>query len=605
MIQEQRGGRLMPDQATSIETMPHPTTTEQFPGLSTELTNRYLPEHLSQQLTDILNLYKNYNEMLPEEKRRTKADFNYLDTFYRGFLADRNRRSEEIDTPEYRESAEKAQGLLPMATFLVLCMDGRVKPIHTNGFTAGVASAIRTPAGMLNEFIRSDGKLSLDLDTNFGKLLVEKLKNSENVAEVFDSHWTCAARIGEEAATGSHPGDSGLFSDVLTKKEMIKATKEALATSPDAEGKNVAFIQTTFNPYTGFMYMGLERDKSIEFAKQISRQNASEEGTDPGEEAKYAEYNKTVLKELIDSGNIISTGALCQDEVMQDALEQVRFDCDWQNNYAESAIKFWNAIERLKGEVGPYLEEKIGKLYPELTDRSDEHTKELQERMMLLLTNWFNASLHNTTHNENSYLETDDHEYSGERHYRYDTHMEEGVKVSEGGHPPYDIMMFVVYNGDLENLPDRIELASGIVRANRARKDNPVKDPTRPNLAPAKVERLPVPVVVQEIIRNEELVSVGDEDWKGLEAINWDNLPKNWNTMREGQFTDYLISKGIGNVLLRRGIEKMRRTMARIYEPQTKTAPHLKELFKLVLPIICDEERETHAIIPFVKVGRE
>ena len=224
---------------------------------------------------------------------------------------------------------------------------------------------------------------------------------------------------------------------------------------------------------------------------------------------------------------------------------------------------------------------------------------------MLLLTNSFNAYLHNGRHNEEEYLAMDDHAYEELGYYEYGQHMEEGVKISEGGHPPYDIMMFVVYNGDLENLPDRLELASGIVRSNRARSKNPVKDPTRPDRNPERVERLPVPVVMQEIVRDRDKVKVSEQDWKNLETIKWDDIPRNWNTITEREFTEYLISKGVGNVLLRVGIEKMRQRMARIYEPQTKTAPHLKGLFKSVLPILCDGDRITHAIIPLIKVGRE
>lgn len=594
------------DPSREVQIMETTDQSEQFPGLDEALVDQYVPEHLRQQLSGMMDLYRNYNDKLPSEYARSEADFKFLEAFYLGFIADRARRSAEIATPEYEATVEKANSLLPMSVFEVLCMDGRVKLVHTNGFTAGIGSAIRTPAGMLNEFIRRDGTLVLDKNSNFSKQLFNKLDRYDNVAEVFDSHWTCAARIGEEAATGSHPDDKGLLRDVITKKEMIQATKKMLAKNPDAiRNKNIAFIQTTFNPFTGFMYMGLERDESIEFAKNLKRQKADESGDDPREEEKYAEFTKEVLADLIGGGDIISTGALIEEDVVKSAFDSAAFDVDWQHDYVNSAEKYWNAIEQLKGDLLGHLEEKVVSLYPDLGNDDDASKKEREERAMLLLTNAFNGYLHNNSHSETEYLQMDDHEYEEKTVYPYGTHMEQGVKVSEGGHPPYDIMMFVVYNKDLENLPGWVELASGIVRNNRSRSSKPVKDPTRPNRTPDQVERLPVPIIVQEIIRNEEKVKISDESWQNFESIVWDDLPKDWDTMGQDDFTDYLVSKGIGDVLLRKGIERTRRTMARLYEPQTKTAPHLKELFKTAIPIICDEDRVTHGIIPFAKVGRE
>lgn len=598
--------RITMDPSRELNIMNAENQKDQFPGLDKDLVDLHVPEHLQQQVTGVMDLYRKYNEKLPTEYSRSEADFAFLEAIYLGFLADRGRRSKEIATPEYEATVEKANGLMPMSTFEVLCMDGRVKLVHTNGFTAGIGSAIRTPAGMLNDFIRRDGVLVLDKSTNFSKQLFKKLEKYDNVAEVLDSHWTCAARIGEEEATGNHPEDKGLLRDVITKKEMIQATKEMLSKNPNAtKDKNVAFVQTTFNPFTGFLYMGLERDETIEFAKNSKRQQAVENGDDPQEEEKYAEYTKDVLANLIENGNIISTGALVQEDVVKQAFDSAVFDIDWQHDYVASAGKYWNAIGQLKSELLPHIQEKVLSLYPHLGDDSDSSRKELEERAMLLLTNAFNGYLHNNTHVESDYLQMDDHDYEEKTVYPYGSHMEQGVKVSEGGHPPYDIMMFVVYNKDLENLPGWVELASGIVRNNRKRAKKPVIDPTRPYRRPDQVERLPVPIIVQEIIRDEELVSVSEESWKKFESIDWGDLPKNWDTMEQDDFTDYLVSKGVGDVLLRKGLERSRRTMARLYEPQTKTAPHLKELFKTAVPIICDENRVVHGIVPFVKVGRE
>lgn len=568
-------------------------------GASPEAIEQFLPENLAYQVENFVGLHRRYNEMVPKRFRSPEEDFEYLEDFFKGFILDRNRRAEEVSDPRYERVVELANTLLPMPTLEVICMDGRVKLIHTNGFSAEIGNSLRTPAGLLKEFVRqSDGKLSLERNSKFARLLLDQLSKNNTIAEVFDSHWFCAARIGEEEATGNHTADGGLFRDILQKKEMVDATKDFAQT--EGRENDIAFIQTTFNPITGYLYMGLERDGAIEFAEEIARKKGEERGVNPDRATQYAQYDKPTIKALLEQGEIISTGDFLKDEEIRSAFERNFFNADWQKDYLQTAEKFWSSIEKLRDELLPRLEGVVSKIYPENTD-PEKYRLEIEERAMILLTNAFNAFLHNTTHNEMEYLEKTDHEYELEGHYRYGEHSEEGVKVSEGGHPPYDIAMFVVYSGDIENISSRVELASKLVRNNR--RAGRVKDRLGRLTNPDEFGIIPVPIVMQEIARNQNGVKISEKDWGALGKIEWDDMPPNWASLTDKEMSNYLVSKGISNHLLIQSVLALREKMAMIYNPSQETSSHIKDLYKIVLPIISDQKRKTHAVIPFVEIN--
>lgn len=559
-------------------------------GLPREEYRKYLPEHLEKQVDDLMQLYQNYNELLPMMYRQRGEDLVSHRAFYLSFLIDRNRRAEETATPEYNDTVEFANSQLPVETLMILCMDGRVKLIHTNGFSAGVGGSIRTAGGMLEGFEEEEAGLTLRPTSSFARLIERKINEDSDkpLGENFDSHWTCAARIQEEAATGNYPhADAGLYRDVRYKKRMVEATRDYVNQySPDAK-RDLILTQTTFNPTTGYMYMGLETDAALTFAES--------QATDP----KYAEFNKDVMKELIMKEKIISTGELAAEKVFRSAFEKYKFQADWKNGYESTAKQFWTGIASLKEELMPQLSERLIAIYPTLARRGERARKELEHRAMILLTNAFNAYLYNPNHDEMSYLEMDDHDYEALGIYPYGIHNEEGVKVSEGGHPPYDITMFVVYPGDT----DSVETASKIVRGNRAGKR--VKDVLgNYDNDPEGFAKSPVPVVMQEIVRETELSKVSDHEWETLKGIDWSDMPSNWDRMTYEDFDRYLVEKGVSSHLIAIHLHSMREKMKGFYDDKT-LGKHLKQLYKTVMPIICNQDRETLAVIPLVKVGRE
>jgi hypothetical protein len=220
----------------------------------------------------------------------------------------------------------------------------------------------------------------------------------------------------------------------------------------------------------------------------------------------------------------------------------------------------------------------------------------LKERAMLILTNAYNAYLHHTTDPNTEGKQDNLHAL---HQYRYGQHEEEGIKVSEGGYPPYEISMFVLNDGNIATLPQDIELASSIVRSNR--RDGRVAD--RWNLSDGSNDfaKAPVPIVIQEIVRDERLTK---DDWNELKKIDWNDiytLP--WDSMTDGQFDTYLEKKGKLTQSLANAIKKIRRKLIALYDPEVATSAHLIEQYKTIIGIVCDHERRTHIVIPFVKLG--
>jgi hypothetical protein len=570
------------------------------------IERRLLHERIGGQITGFINLLESYNGKLPAERQRCPEDYAYLRNFFPDFVSDRNARAEEVNTDEYKETLKVAEKLLPMTPFSVMCMDGRVKPIHVFGFSAGVGGSIRVPGGLLKEFFRGkDGELALDGKSNFAELLAEALKrNSSSLAEIFDSHYACAARKGEEQSRGGIPDDEGLYSDVLHKKEMVQATRKFILENYDGDSTQVALIQSSFNPITGFLYMGLETDAALAFAREEAGrkevEKAAAEGRAP--ETAVPAYSKDVLAKLIDEGKIISTGALIDHPLIRKAFDDHFFAVSWKNNYVDTATRFWTGLSEMKDDLLPLFEDSLKRIYPELAIANKKTKKELEERAMLLMSNAYNAYLHNSDHSESAYLAMDDHAYEKEKHYEYDAHIEQGIKISEGGYPPYDIPMFVIFSGDEDNMPANIELASGIVRDNRIKGR---VDYEKAGYGCAEdFAKAPVAIVMQEIVRDTRLT---EADWETLEQIDWGDLPdKEWDKMTPAEFANYLAGKGTDrpiSLTLANSLENLRRKMAKIFDKNSVTSAHLIEQLKVVLPVICDQDRKTHAVIPFVKLG--
>ncbi len=559
--------------------------------------NQFLSERVKGQIFDFVGLLERYNSKLPSERQRSPEDYAFLRHFYPAFVADRNSRASEVRSPEYEAAVDEGVNNLPMTTMAVMCMDGRVKMIHVFGFSAEIGSAIRVPGGLPKGFVRGkDGRLVLDPESSFAQQLDIALNKNRRLAEVFDSHWACKARKEEEASRGKSPQDGGLYSDVLHKKEMAAAIQEyVLETHEDT--RQLALIQTTFNPITGYLYMGLETDEALAFAKDYAQRKANGNG-------KHADkalpvYSKEVIKAMIDEGIVISTGQLIDNDVVRRSFDENFFTVSWRDDYVNSAMNLWEGISAMRDTILPIFKRNLIALYPGLSSTDKNTQRELEERAMLLLCNAFNAYLHNRDHNEADYLQMEDEKYEEQEHYEYDEHREEGVKISRGGHPVYHIPMLVVDSEDKKNMPGATEFGGEIVRGNRLKKS--VVDGSGTYTEPEEFAQAPVPCVMQEIVTDERLTA---DDWKALEDIDWSDLKDlEWDKKTSSQFAKYLEKKGKLVNSLANALERLRQNMITVFDRDADTAAHLIDQYKVILPVVCDQDRETHAVVPFIKLG--
>ncbi len=316
-----------------------------------------LSKRLDRQLHRFLESMKRYNKLRLAEKQRASRDYDYLEDFYHRFLAGQNQRALEIVSPEYLEIVELADRQFPYPTSWVLCMDGRVLPVLISGASADIGDNMRVPGGNIREFVRGiNGKFTLLEHSNFAKLLASAFERveSDTIVEVFDSHVACAAVKAEETARGREPADGGLLRDVLHKREMAEATKE-FARHKLADKKKVIVIQTSFDPHNGFMFMGLETEYALAFAKE----------KDPG----VPSFTGEVLHALAAEGKIISSEHIAHELAIRKLFEKYAFSPDWRTKYIQTSGQFWHAIDAMKHDAYASIEGEVLKVYPQISKK--------------------------------------------------------------------------------------------------------------------------------------------------------------------------------------------------------------------------------------------
>ncbi|MBI2033434.1 MAG: hypothetical protein HYT10_03175 [Candidatus Levybacteria bacterium] len=534
---------------------------------------------IEKQIDDFIVSLQEYNALRPRPRR--KKDYDFLRRFYLGFIKDRNSRSSEVESQDYRKVVDFARSLIPAPTQFNFCIDGRVMAIIAFGMSALMGRSIRTPGGMLRDFIRGkDGKLYLKKESMYGMHLLNAYTKCETdvLVEVFDSHLGCSARLSEEQIKGRMPQDFGLMADVSHKRQIAQAVVE-FASSVFAGEKRVIPIQTSFDPHRGYIYMGLEKEDVFNLARE-----------------KAGGFTEEMLSELVDKNLIISTQRLSENEKIEKILADLFFEIDWNNAYINSADLFWKRIVTLRTKLGNLFEKMLCEIYPYLEKDTKELRVEKEQRLLLLLSNTLSGYLHN--HREVTKDVDGIKPHMHEVHYPYGVHQEEGVGVSEGGYPPYAISLFAVSNMDEKNMAGNIALAVGLVRKNRL--EGRVKDAFGFYSSVQEFVEASVPVVVQEVIRD---TSADDHAWEKVKKINWNDLPENWDTMTDGAFMSYLHLKGCTQAGILLGINNLRKHMALLYNPTTPISSLLVEHYNVALPIVANRYRKNKFVVPFVKLG--
>lgn len=554
-------------------------------------TKSLVTPELRKQVNTFIDSLEGFNEKRKKVgfRDRHSEDYQFLRDFFLRFFADRNKRADEVSQKKYSEVIILAHKLIPVPTLWNVCVDGRVLVILMIGGSAKIGSSIRTPGGILPEFVfGKDGKMKLLENSHFAHSLDAMLIKFDVITEAFDSHVGCAARGAEELAKGRSFSDSGLMSDVLDKKDMIIAMQKYVK-QRYGNTKKVIALQTSFDPHSGYMYMGLESSDALFYAKLHADEKTGDAvGT---EHTVLSEYSDEILDALVKQEMIISTQELVAEPEINTLFAKHAFSIHWQTDYVQSATKFWEGIAALKNKVLPIIEKKLLRIYPELKSDDQLTQKELQERAIILLANAFSGYLNN--HYKTYHQKKDEQIDDG--HYLYGSHTEEGVWVSIGGNSPYAIPMFGV--SPEVHLAANVVFSASIVRANRFAER--VIDRSGIFVHPKQFAKTPVPVVAQEVVRE----PVSDEEWEKFSKIGWADLPEDWDKMESVSFMDYLLHKGVSNSFIMLAINNLRNRMALLFDPDSPTSAHMVRNHEVAVPVIAGKNRYNHFIVPFVKLG--
>lgn len=524
------------------------------------------------QVAHFLNPFIEANELRPEVDKRLANEYESLGNYFVMYAIERNVRAREIETQEYEEVVETAKEQLPFATYEKHCIDDRVTQVIKYGFTAGISNAIRIPGGMSRDFVRDETtqQIKLNPNSNFTIALDNAFNKHDVVAQLLDSHLGCAARERKETGRkGSPPEDHGLYRDVVEKRQMAQAMRRY--TFEKYQGsKQVVPIQTSFDPHSGYMFMGLETQPALEYAQKHAADNEN------------PVYSEQILKELVQRGMIISTAIIAEHPEVDQVFKENAFPVNWKINYSKSAKNFWERTAHVKDRVTPIIKEELIRVYPFL--QLEKFQGELEERAMLLLANAFSGFLNNQ-----------------DGSYPYAKHEEEGVEITEGGYGPHNTSTFEVSSLEPDGLSESTQLAIGLVRTNRTA--GRVRDISHNFPEPKKFAAVIVPTVVAEIIRNPEIKVYGHM----LSLINWSDMPTKWNSMSPEEFASYIAEKQLREGFkfpdsLKEAVESLRQRMIILYERRIISESLINQ-DSIAMPVIVDKSRRVIGVVPFIKVG--
>lgn len=459
-----------------------------------------------------------------------------------------------------------------------ICIDVRVSLKLLAGLHEG---AFRTPAGDNDiDFLPSEKPgdfLFVKPNGEFAKMLDRAFASHHVVIEILDSHMGCAAaRTRVQEQTRTSPPDHGLRDNVLKKKRMDRAMIEYCVVNHP--GKYILPIHTSFDPHSGFLFMGLEKDETLNDERVL--QNG---------------YTEPILRELAREGKIISTQLLLDDPLIRAFLETYYFDMNLTERYAHDTLRLWTKLQGMSHDALPIIEKKLIAVFPEL--KSDGRSEERRERALLLLTNTFIAFLHNYREDGTT------------KPYSYGVHNESVIAVTRSSKDPYSAAC--AFNDDPRspNISGVINFAEGIIRDNRTRGDmsNPERSAVRTLYGAGGREHIENPVLVFLF----ERVENGDQQpspelVQKLRNADWSALSKtpSWMYLSKDRFFTYLDNtvadipehiKEIINTLRMRAIE--------LYQPGHPATEGL--LSGRLVPVwtLAGPNRETLALFPFMAKG--
>ncbi|HSR89340.1 MAG TPA: hypothetical protein VLK22_03000 [Candidatus Udaeobacter sp.] len=548
------------------------------------LDNLELPEigeGLEQQLENYVRVVANLdrergdqNNSEQENKKLAMLHFKLCQ-----FIYSRDHRLDEIASSEVQEAIETKTGLFPYGVpKLLLCLDGRV----LSKLFAGLhGNALRMPAGDSSEFRpRRHGKGLFLADGQISNVVDEVLKSQDEVCEVLDSHVGCAARnlAAEEKKGGAVP-DKGLSDDVRRKRDMAVALQKYVGNKYAGE-KKVVVLQTSFDPHSGYMYMGLEKADCLDHDPRVTAEG-------------FTENN---INSLVEEGKIIYAKELA-DNVFRDLFLKNYFAINYETDYVNSTANFWNKIKAMSKEALPIVKEKLEQVFSKelvgLTDQ--EREKQIEQRAVLLLANAYNAFLHN--YNQDG----------SPREYAYEKHDESVVVVTLSEKGPFDRARSFSLNPANPDLSGDINLAKGLIQGNRrgGRMSATEKKAVESLYGGKKEDYVnnPIPIILFERLE----ISPDPLVLQKLQLADWSDLAeKNWMSMSEQEFDAYLEGK-VSNIPLKvaRKINELRQRAISLYKPGQKSTEALLDGRLVPVWVLTGPDRRTLAMLPFVAKGYE
>jgi hypothetical protein len=564
------------EEKLQLEILAQEESTEKFVGLEASL----LPPNIQAQLDRYFVALAEVDKTRSQPRAFYARESEALKFKASNFIYSRDKRVDDLASEEVQTAIRIKTTLFPYGVpRLIICLDGRV----LGKLMAGLhGNAMRVPAGDSQDFIpkKSNGELML-VEGELSHTVDRTMKHTDLLVEVFDSHVGCAARNLEEFDRYFQKFvDNGLRYDVLRKKAQITALSEYVQRKY-AGSKKIIAIQTSFEPTTGYCYMGLElcvddvRVFKDGFSKPVIDKNHPELAALPD-----------VLGQLVNEGKILYTRHLVdtyQGGVIRQVFERNQFPLDYESNYRVDTLRFWQAIDSMKPEVLPIIEQAVADLFRgRISD-----PKEVTQRAVFLLANSFGAFLQNQNGS-----------------YRYAEHDESVIVGTYSEKGPFDRARSFSINPDNVNFSKYVKLARDLIRQNRqAGRMSQLEKQMVSKLFPSRDTYTNVPILFIQFERVKDVLS----DIAKVQNADWSDLPKiRWMTMTDGEFTKYLESKVREiTTTTAKAINKLRHRAINLYRPGLPSTEAILEGGIAPLWILASQDRRTLAFLPFLTAGYE
>lgn len=472
-------------------------------------------------------------------------------------LRSRHRRAEDLGKKDAEgqgivdQAREKARRVIGEKHhhYFVTCIDGRNLPTIMMSHVPHFGGAIRTQAGELFGFRESIGgkNVVLDQESFEATLIIKELlegKPGETIFYSLDSHIGCAARGQLHQGSGGLETDNGLLMDIERKLRIAQGITDYAETL--GKTKKVANIIPqlfSYDPHDGTLHMGLE----------IHVDAVQDTG-----------FTDEVLASLSAESKIVKTRDFLSNPEITKYLEEAVVATDFRNQFAESLLSNWTAIETLYDNGnGPVYQTIRAALIQAYKNGGFEIGNEdnLAEKQIsyLALENKSKVMLKNLVTRWSIAKDADEH------HWPFAKHLEQGVVITDGGYGPFqpqesDIPpdVFAVFSKeDPAFRLGHIKLGVSLIR--NFRRAGSIQDPTG-MLEGADFAEAPVPVFNHAVLRN-----IAPETWQQLNAIDfmsvfsqidWDDpIIKTWTVkniqdMLQGALKDVTFSFGESSALV-------------------------------------------------------